>query len=357
MKKIFTLTLAALLAGVAAPSVLGAVHFDGKRALKTRVKAKAATGAPKVLPATDITAEGFTANWEATADDGYAVFVYSKEKVDKAGEYAVLYENFNLISAGSQIEPEFPGDFLTELNEWQTITPDWSVIECSYAGGKIGGVILSPYMDLTNNGGHFTLTLGIVGYAGQVIEVESNGSSEVTQTKTLTEPGYNEISFEFDNGTHDTYVTITDLGFPDDTEGLYVDKVAYLDDFLCTQRCNPGDEILHLVATGESETNSCSFASMPYRYDATRLYYDLYGTSFVYNDPDDPWDYDVNYTPFSDLQEVRLLGDPDDVALDRIEADDSAPVEFFNLQGVRVDNPANGIFIRRQGNKAEKVNL
>ena len=33
----------------------------------------------------------------------------------------------------------------------------------------------------------------------------------------------------------------------------------------------------------------------------------------------------------------------------------NAPVEFFNLQGVRVDNPANGIFIRRQGNTVSKV--
>ena len=38
-----------------------------------------------------------------------------------------------------------------------------------------------------------------------------------------------------------------------------------------------------------------------------------------------------------------------------IEADINAPVEFFNLQGVRVANPDNGIFIRRQGNKTSKV--
>ena len=32
-----------------------------------------------------------------------------------------------------------------------------------------------------------------------------------------------------------------------------------------------------------------------------------------------------------------------------------APVEYFNLQGVRVAAPEAGIFIRRQGNKVEKV--
>ncbi|MDE5941842.1 MAG: chitobiase/beta-hexosaminidase C-terminal domain-containing protein [Muribaculaceae bacterium] len=38
-----------------------------------------------------------------------------------------------------------------------------------------------------------------------------------------------------------------------------------------------------------------------------------------------------------------------------VEDGEEAPVEYFNLQGVRVAEPANGLFIRRQGNKVEKV--
>lgn len=34
-----------------------------------------------------------------------------------------------------------------------------------------------------------------------------------------------------------------------------------------------------------------------------------------------------------------------------------APVEYFNMQGMRVENPENGVFIRRQGNKATKVRV
>lgn len=34
---------------------------------------------------------------------------------------------------------------------------------------------------------------------------------------------------------------------------------------------------------------------------------------------------------------------------------ENAPVEYFNLQGIRVANPENGIFIRRQGNTVTKV--
>ncbi len=43
-------------------------------------------------------------------------------------------------------------------------------------------------------------------------------------------------------------------------------------------------------------------------------------------------------------------------AIDAVEAAEAdAPAEFYNLQGVRVAAPANGIFIRRQGTKVEKV--
>ena len=38
-----------------------------------------------------------------------------------------------------------------------------------------------------------------------------------------------------------------------------------------------------------------------------------------------------------------------------IVVDETAPVEYFNLQGIRVDNPAPGLYIRRQGGKTEKV--
>lgn len=38
-------------------------------------------------------------------------------------------------------------------------------------------------------------------------------------------------------------------------------------------------------------------------------------------------------------------------------ADEDAPVEYFNMQGMRVENPEHGVFIKRQGSKATKVVL
>ena len=44
----------------------------------------------------------------------------------------------------------------------------------------------------------------------------------------------------------------------------------------------------------------------------------------------------------------------DDIQVEEIE-DENAPVEYFNLQGMKVENPENGMFIRRQGKKVQKV--
>ncbi len=42
-------------------------------------------------------------------------------------------------------------------------------------------------------------------------------------------------------------------------------------------------------------------------------------------------------------------------AIDNIATDANAPVEYYNLQGIRVANPENGLFIRRQGSTVSKV--
>ncbi len=41
--------------------------------------------------------------------------------------------------------------------------------------------------------------------------------------------------------------------------------------------------------------------------------------------------------------------------LEEIEISGSEPVEYFNLQGIKVENPTSGIYIRRQGSKTDKI--
>lgn len=56
------------------------------------------------------------------------------------------------------------------------------------------------------------------------------------------------------------------------------------------------------------------------------------------------------YVEYSDYADVAGITDVE-------SAENDAPVVYYNLQGVRVDNPSAGLYIRKQGNKATKVLL
>ena len=55
-----------------------------------------------------------------------------------------------------------------------------------------------------------------------------------------------------------------------------------------------------------------------------------------------------------EIKNVKVTADKAGIN-DVVADDDNAPVYYYNLQGVRVDNPANGLYIRVQGKKATKV--
>lgn len=59
------------------------------------------------------------------------------------------------------------------------------------------------------------------------------------------------------------------------------------------------------------------------------------------------------------VDDVRIWSDDDEegAGVDAVVVDANAPVEYFNLQGIRVANPENGVFIRRQGTTTSKVRL
>lgn len=49
--------------------------------------------------------------------------------------------------------------------------------------------------------------------------------------------------------------------------------------------------------------------------------------------------------------------DEEESAISDVEESATAPVEYFDLSGRKVSNPVNGLFIKRQGNKSEKIAL
>lgn len=65
-----------------------------------------------------------------------------------------------------------------------------------------------------------------------------------------------------------------------------------------------------------------------------------------------------NWTGRADAMKATIMVVSDEfTAIDAIDADNlqEVPVEYYNLQGIRVANPENGVYIRCQGDKATKI--
>ena len=63
-----------------------------------------------------------------------------------------------------------------------------------------------------------------------------------------------------------------------------------------------------------------------------------------------------SYNGTAQLQPTEVVLDEIATGIEEVNAA-NAPVEYYNLQGVKVANPENGIFIKKQGAKATKVIL
>lgn len=68
---------------------------------------------------------------------------------------------------------------------------------------------------------------------------------------------------------------------------------------------------------------------------------------FLYNSTSD-------VAPTWEIKNLVVNGESSN-AVEAIGIDMNAPIEYYNLQGVRVENPSNGLYIIRQGNKATKA--
>ena len=85
--------------------------------------------------------------------------------------------------------------------------------------------------------------------------------------------------------------------------------------------------------------------------DAEQLWYNNGGDSIIASD----FEGTITFMLGAPRANVNVLFSTDLSGVEDIIADGAAEVEYFNLQGVRVANPENGVYIARQGNKVSKV--
>ena len=139
----------------------------------------------EALPATDITSDAFTANWgtKATATSyKLNVYKYLNSAPEDMPNTTLLYEDFNNVKSGTLKSPENPyyynlnyGELGLASTEWQGQLPLYveGMVGANYYNQwmKLNGLVSSPKMSLTANGGAFDVEVTAYGTKDDVIYV------------------------------------------------------------------------------------------------------------------------------------------------------------------------------------------
>ena len=139
-----------------------------------------AVSQPTALPATDITADSYTANWTSNNKvDYYRVDQIQQRTLDKdVDDYEVLYEDFSKVEAGDFTEADLvnglylqdeptsgymPIDDLTHIAGWKASSTirvtGWLGGNEATGNGNIAGAIVTPTIDLSHNDGECNVTV------------------------------------------------------------------------------------------------------------------------------------------------------------------------------------------------------
>ena len=324
---------------------------------------------PVVLPATNITNNAFTANWQPVdGAEAYCVFVYIKDVAPGDGEYTIIDEDFNGIDFGSLIEPAGGDEYGVNLSDMgYAFTYGWEIYAYpNFVPSMVAGLLYSPYLDLENNGGNYRVHITTYANRDDQIRVESHGSGEkqvviyTVEIDDYQSTGISTKTLEFDNGTRDLFFSAINVTAP-------VGQADYIDRVQVTQDLQAGDVVYTTVASDEAvmaqddwgyDVTSKRFTlNSGYLNGKTEVYYDVYAAYDDWSTPNGSTPYTLITSPYSqkvlvDLQNrtSQVIDDPmsgiSDIQSTNLPADDN----YYDLTGRRVVNPTRGIYIHN-GNK------
>ncbi len=216
--------------------------------------------APKALPATNVTAEGFTANWEASENASkYDVIVTRHETVDSEKEVNLIEDDFSTVTEGTLQSPEY--EFSYSLDGY-TKSEGWTTdgTNACLAAGHIGialfsggeGFIQTPKLDLSHAGGAFTVKSNLSEYeygelsSGGTVEMNLYNGETLAETQTATlEGAAKDYTFQFTKGTAESYVRITYKLANGENKKLFID------DFAVSQTLAKGESYSSFYARNE----------------------------------------------------------------------------------------------------------
>ena len=322
--------------------------------------------APTVGEATNITSNGFTANWSPVEGaEGYCVFVYTKDVADSDGEYTIVDEDFNGIDFGSLIEPGGGDEYGVDLSAYgYAFTYGWEAYAFpNFVPSMVAGLLYSPYLYLTNDEGRYNIVLTTYSNQGDQIRVESHGTGDkVTEIYTVEldnsqATGMYTKTLAMDNGSRDLFFSAINVT-------AQVGQADYIDRVQVTQNLKAGDEVYTNIAADEAVDAEDDWGTpvtskrftLPASYlnGHTVVYYDVYAAAYDYDTPNGSTPYTLVTSPYSFRVMVDLRNrtsevieeDPATAIADlRSDAANAADDAYYDLTGRRVAHPTAGIYI------------
>lgn len=225
--------------------VARAVNADGKKSENSEVvevvKKISSIAAPVASAATGITESGFTANWSAVADaKSYVVYAYEKETLKEEGEVTVFDEDFSGVNVGTVSNIEFTGalDDFTKLPGWEADYSSKAFAAGYYVFSPYSGpgTLTTPAIDLSANGGKFTVVLtGFTGAYGQMKATQNTIVAEIVNGEEVVETAAALVCdkdapsgfvFNFTKGSASTRIRFTYTQVDGDGNKLFVDAIS-----------------------------------------------------------------------------------------------------------------------------------
>ena len=288
---------------------------------------------PVTLEAENISTDGFTARWEPTFRAmGYVIGLKREYTATEDMLVTVVNEDFDKITDG---DLSWPYPFYGELDDITSV-PGWSYnyFDVRVVSGMFGldntykkygedVYLATPAIDLTGDGGRFTMVLDVYGDKGDVVSLSCG---DKTVTHALAKQGSQSFSVEFDNGTA---ATVIRMEFDGDGQS----KLLFFDNIAIQQQFYAGDPVKENVGNFRTETPTPS-------YEFTGLNANE-GDKFVYTvtawsysqDEDGVWGPDI----FSEVSEPRSVMITDQAGISEEGADNTTVSVSDNVLTISTD--------------------
>lgn len=221
--------------------------------------------APVAKAATNVTATGFTANWNAVEKaTEYTVNLTRTTTLTADGTVDIIKEDFAGVTEG-KLEDVVMGPLSGYLDK-VTAIPGWYGTNVAYAKGyyafaPFGGssTLKTPALDLSKSSGAFSVNVNLAEanfgtfFSGGTVTVNvyNGNATEPAETKTITtESGFKDYVLDFTCGTAETYVEFVYSG----------EKKVFIDELAVAQALKAGDKYSSFVETKElGDVTTCDF--------------------------------------------------------------------------------------------------